>query len=132
MFDLRRHLESKLSSFGWNLRHSTLLLSDNVFVLRAFDGEEDPQHHLQMTSSSWGPSAEKKTPNSSPFVVLDRFFITSSIRKKYEGFWMPKVQKTPFLSLLLKNEYKIHDAYRSTDQPVRTSQLFAFFTWGAI
>jgi hypothetical protein len=38
--------------------------------------------------------------------------------KKYEGFWMLKVRKTPSLRLLLKNEYKIHGAYRSTDQPV--------------
>jgi hypothetical protein len=45
---------------------------------------------------------EKKNPNSSPFVVLDRFFITSLIREKYEGFGMPKVRKTPSLSLLLK------------------------------
>jgi hypothetical protein len=53
-------------------------------VLRTFGGEEDP--------------------NSSPFAVLDRFFITSSIREKYESFRMPKVRKTPSLSLLLKNE----------------------------
>jgi hypothetical protein len=32
------------------------------------------------------------------------FFITSSIREKYEGLWMPKVRKTPSVSLLLKNE----------------------------
>jgi hypothetical protein len=36
---------------------------------------------------------EKKTPNSSPFAVLDRFFVASSVRKKYEGFRMPKVRK---------------------------------------
>jgi hypothetical protein len=55
---------------------------DGVFFLRTFEGEEDP--------------------NSSPFAVLDHFFITSSIREQYEGFEMPKVQKTPSLSLLLK------------------------------
>jgi hypothetical protein len=47
---------------------------------------------------------EKKIPNSSPFAMLDGFFITSSIREKCEGFGMSKVQKTPSLSLLLKNE----------------------------
>jgi hypothetical protein len=46
---------------------------------------------------------EKKTRNSSPFVVLDRFFVTSSIREKHKGFGMPKVRKTPSLSLLSKN-----------------------------
>jgi hypothetical protein len=45
---------------------------------------------------------EDKTPNSSPFAVLDHFFVTSSIREKHRGFRMPKVQKTPSLSLLSK------------------------------
>jgi hypothetical protein len=49
---------------------------------------------------------EKKTPNSSPFTVLGHFFITSSIRESYEGFWMLKVQKISSLSLLLKTNIK--------------------------
>jgi hypothetical protein len=43
MFDLRRHLEPKMSSFGWKLRHPMLFLLDNVLVLRVFGGEKDPQ-----------------------------------------------------------------------------------------
>jgi hypothetical protein len=62
---------------------------------------------LIMISSSRGPSAEKKAPNSSPFAVLDRFFIMSSIHENYEGFWMPKVRKTPSLSLLLKTNINL-------------------------
>jgi hypothetical protein len=38
------------------------------------------------------------------FAVPDCFFITSSIREKHKGFRMPKVRKTPSLSLLSKNE----------------------------
>jgi hypothetical protein len=34
--------------------------------------------------------------------------------------------------LLLKNEYKPYDAYRSIDHPVRASRQFAFFTYEAI
>jgi hypothetical protein len=41
---------------------------------------------------------------------------------------MPKIRKIPSLSLLLKNEYKIYGTYRSTDQLVRASRRFAFFT----
>jgi hypothetical protein len=44
-----------------------------------------------MVSRVFEDLQKRKAPNSSPFMVLDRFFITSSIRKKYEGFWMPKV-----------------------------------------
>jgi hypothetical protein len=40
---------------------------------------------------------EKKTPNSSPFVVIDRFFITSSIREKHEGFGMRNMAEPPRL-----------------------------------
>jgi hypothetical protein len=47
---------------------------------------------------------KKKTPNSSPFAVLDRFFVTSSIREKHKGFRILKVQKTLSLSLLSKND----------------------------
>jgi hypothetical protein len=36
--------------------------------------------------------------------MLDRFSITSLIREKHEGFGMPKVRKTPSLSLLPKND----------------------------
>jgi hypothetical protein len=43
---------------------------------------------------------EKKTPDSSPFAVLDRFSVTSSIYEKHRGFRIPKVRKTPSLSLL--------------------------------
>jgi hypothetical protein len=57
---------------------------EGVCVLRTFGREEDP--------------------NSSPFAVLDRFFVTSSVHEKYEGFEMPKVRKTPSLSLLSKND----------------------------
>ena len=60
---------------------------------------------LPVISLSWGPSAEK-TPNNSPFAVLDRFFITSLIHEKYKGFKMPKVRKTPSLSLSLKTNIK--------------------------
>jgi hypothetical protein len=55
----------------WRRRRPPTLLINNIFVLRTFGGEEDP--------------------NSSPFAVLGRFFITSSIHEKHEGFWMPKV-----------------------------------------
>jgi hypothetical protein len=51
MFDLRRHLKSKLSSFSYSFGIS-LSLSDNVFVSRTFDGKEDPKHHLQTIFSS--------------------------------------------------------------------------------
>jgi hypothetical protein len=59
-------------------------LVEGVFVFRAFGGEEDP--------------------NSSPFTVLDCFFVTSSIHEKHEGFGMLKVRKTPSLSLLSKKD----------------------------
>jgi hypothetical protein len=36
--------------------------------------------------------------------VLDRFSVTSSICEKHEGFGMPKVRKTPSLSLLPRND----------------------------
>jgi hypothetical protein len=41
-----------------------------------------------------GPSATKHGPNSSPFAVLDRFFVTSLIREKsLLGFRKEKVRK---------------------------------------
>jgi hypothetical protein len=43
---------------------------EGVYVLKTFGGEEDP--------------------NSSPFTVPDRFFVTSSVHKKHKGFRMPK------------------------------------------
>jgi hypothetical protein len=73
-----------------------------------------------------GPSAEKKAPNISPFVVLDRFFVTSSIREKLEGFGMPKVRKTPSLISLPKNDYNIPSTEWSTVQPVQAMCRFAF------
>jgi hypothetical protein len=72
------------------------------------------------------PLAEKKAPNSNPFVVLDRFFVISSIREKLEGFGMPKVQKTPSLSSLPRNDYNIPSIERSTVQRVQVTWRFAF------
>jgi hypothetical protein len=52
------------------------------------------------------------------------FFVTSSISEKHEGFGMPKVRKTPSLSSLLRNDYNILDARRSTAQPVQAAGRF--------
>jgi hypothetical protein len=49
------------------------------------------------------------------------FFVTSSIHEKHEGFRMPKVQKTPSLSSLRRNDYNIPNAGRSTAHPVRAA-----------
>jgi hypothetical protein len=46
------------------------------------------------------------------------FFVTSSKREKLEGFGMPKVQKTPSLSSLPRNDYNIPGVERSTVQRV--------------
>jgi hypothetical protein len=48
----------------------------------------------------------RKAPNSSPFAVLDCFFVTSSIREKYKGFGMPKVQKNTFPKLVVEKRLK--------------------------
>jgi hypothetical protein len=116
--DLRHCFKLKLSFFGggFGIRHhsfQTVSSSQGPSAER-----ESPQNHFANDTFILRTSSEKKTPNSSPFTVLDHFFITSSIHEKYKGFGMPKVQKTPSLSLLLKNEYKIHSAYRSTDESV--------------
>jgi hypothetical protein len=50
-----------LRSFGREKKEIFSITLPMVYVLRTFGGEEDP--------------------NTSPFVVLDRFFITSSIHK---------------------------------------------------
>jgi hypothetical protein len=71
-------------------------------------------------------------------MVLDRFFMTSSIRKKYEGFGMPKVQKTPSLSLLLKMNIKFiafigppisHQCKRLGDSPSSPAGLYKETSW---
>jgi hypothetical protein len=54
------------------------------------------------------------------------FFITSSIREKLEGFGMPKVQKTPSLSSLPRNDYNIPGAERSAVQRVQVAWRFTF------
>jgi hypothetical protein len=82
-----------------------LLLPSEVFVLGTFYGSgADLSWYFPEGVYVLRPSAKKKTPNSSPFVVPDHFFIMSSVRKKHEGFRMPKVRKTPSLSLLSKND----------------------------
>jgi hypothetical protein len=50
--------------------------------------------------------AEKKTHKSIPFTVLDRFFVTSSIREKHKGFGTPKVQKNTFPELVIEKRLK--------------------------
>ena len=51
------------------------------------------------------PSATKHRPNSSPFRGARSFFVTSLIREKsLLGFRKPKVQKTPSLSSLSRND----------------------------
>jgi hypothetical protein len=51
------------------------------------------------------PSATKHSPNSSPFRGARSFFVTSLIREKsLLSFWKPKVQKTPSLSSLSRND----------------------------
>jgi hypothetical protein len=75
---------------------------------------------------------EKKTPNSSPFAVLDHFIHNELDPRKIRRLLDAKGPKTPSLILLLKNEYKPYDAYQSTDQPVPVSRRFAFFTCEAI
>ena len=50
------------------------------------------------------PSATKHRPNSSPFRGARSFFVTSLVREKsLLGFGEPKVQKTPSLSSLPRN-----------------------------
>src|SRR5688572_12155403 len=51
------------------------------------------------------PSATKHSPNSSPFRGTRSFFVTSLIREKsLLSFGKPKVQKTPSLSSLSRND----------------------------
>jgi hypothetical protein len=51
------------------------------------------------------PSATKHSPNSSPFRGARSFFVTSLIREKsLLSFRKPKVQKTPSLSSLSRND----------------------------
>src|SRR6187455_3091479 len=51
------------------------------------------------------PSATKHRPNSSPFRGARSFFVTSLIREKsLLSFEEPKVQKTPSLSSLPRND----------------------------
>ena len=51
------------------------------------------------------PSATKHRPNSSPFRGARSFFVTSLIREKsLLSFGEPKVQKTPSLSSLSRND----------------------------
>ena len=51
------------------------------------------------------PSATKHSPNSSPFRGARSFFVTSLIREKsLLSFRKPKVQKTPSLSSLPRND----------------------------
>jgi hypothetical protein len=51
------------------------------------------------------PSATKHRPNSSPFRGARSFFVTSLIREKsLLSFGEPKVQKTPSLSSLPRND----------------------------
>ena len=51
------------------------------------------------------PSAMKHSPNSSPFRGARSFFVTSLIREKsLLSFRKPKVQKTPSLSSLSRND----------------------------
>jgi hypothetical protein len=51
------------------------------------------------------PSKTKHRPNSSPFRGARSFFVTSLIREKsLLGFGEPKVQKTPSLSSLSRND----------------------------
>jgi hypothetical protein len=51
------------------------------------------------------PSATKQSPNSSPFRGARSFFVTSLIREKsLLSFRKPKVQKTPSLSSLSRND----------------------------
>jgi hypothetical protein len=40
-----------------------------------------------------GSSAEKKTPNSSPFAVLERFFVTSSVRENTKDLECRRFEK---------------------------------------
>jgi hypothetical protein len=72
-----------LENLRWRKGRPLYHFAEGVFVLRTFGGEDDP--------------------NSSLFAVLDRFFVTSSVREKHKGFRMSKVRKTPSLSLLSKN-----------------------------
>jgi hypothetical protein len=98
MHDLHRHLKPKLSSFSCS------------FDIRCY--------LFQTVSSSRGPSTGKKTPNSSPFMVLGCSFITSSIHEKIRRLLDAKGPKNTFPELVIKSEYKIHSTYRSTNQPV--------------
>jgi hypothetical protein len=86
---------------------------------------------LIMISSSRGPSAEKKTP-----IVALRgarsFFHNELDPRKLRRLLDAEGPKNTFPELVIKNEYKPYDAYRSTDQPVRVSRWFAFFTCEAI
>jgi hypothetical protein len=54
------------------------------------------------------------------------FFVTSSIREILEGFGMPKVRKTPFLSSLPRKDYNIPGVKRSTVQRVQATWRFTF------
>jgi hypothetical protein len=57
-----------------------------------------------------GPLAQKKAPNSSPFAVLDRFFVMISIREKSQRLRNAKGPKNTFPELIAEKrlEYSRH------------------------
>jgi hypothetical protein len=69
----------------------------------------------------WGPSVGKKTPNSSPFAVLGRFFITSSIREKHKGFGA-EGPKNIFPKLVVEKRLKYFER-RSNHRSVSVDSL---------
>jgi hypothetical protein len=71
-----------------------LLLLSEVFILRTFGGSgADLLWHFAEAVYVLRTFGREEDPNCSPFTVLDHFFITSSVREKYEGLRMLNVRK---------------------------------------
>jgi hypothetical protein len=86
--------------------HSTFM---SVCKLRSFTKRNLRSSHTNNFSRKLllpsRPSATKHSPNSSPFRGARSFFVTSLIREKsLLSFRKPKVQKTPSLSSLSRND----------------------------
>jgi hypothetical protein len=87
--------------------HSTFM---SVYKFRSFMKRNFRSSHTNSFSRKLllpsRPSVTKHSPNSSPFRGARSFFVTSLIREKKSllSFRKPKVQKTPSLSSLSRND----------------------------
>jgi hypothetical protein len=106
MLDLRRHLKPKLLSFGRSFGIRCYRFQIMSSSRGPSTGKKMLNITLLMVSSSWEPSTEKKTPNSSPFVVLDHFFQNELIPRKIRRLLNVEGPKNTFPELVIKKWIK--------------------------